>query len=125
MTLRPVRSIYTFAGSHFPVNSTPMNKPRHLLVMGLALLVTAGLGLDLAAQERKGDPAAMIVYVGTYTGPKSKGIYMMKMDAATGTLSTPELAGEMASPSFLTLHPSNRYLYAIGEVDTFEGKKGG
>jgi 6-phosphogluconolactonase len=35
------------------------------------------------------------------------------------------LAGEAVNPSFLALHPSRRYLYAVDEVDDFQGKKTG
>lgn len=31
-------------------------------------------------------PRALQVYVGTYTGPESKGIYQMRLDLALGTL---------------------------------------
>jgi 6-phosphogluconolactonase len=65
------------------------------------------------------------LYVGTYTGPKSKGIYMMKLDPATGALTKPEVAGEVKNPSFLVIHPNNKYLYAIGEIDEFKDKKTG
>ena len=66
-----------------------------------------------------------MVYVGTYTGPKSKGIYLLRMDPATGKLSEPELAGEVANPSFITISPNHKFLYAAGEVDNFNGKKAG
>ena len=56
------------------------------------------------------------VYVGTYTGPKSKGIYVMKMDLATGKLSEPKVAGEVESPSFLAIHPTEKFLYAANET---------
>jgi 6-phosphogluconolactonase len=48
------------------------------------------------------------VFLGTYTGKgekDSKGIYRCKFDDATGKLSAPELAAEMGSPSFVTIHP--------------------
>jgi 6-phosphogluconolactonase len=64
-------------------------------------------------------------YVGTYTGPKSKGLYVAKFDARTGTLSEPQLAAETPSPSFLAVDPQNRFLYAVNEVDQFEGQKTG
>ncbi|HEY7116664.1 MAG TPA: lactonase family protein [Tepidisphaeraceae bacterium] len=68
----------------------------------------------------------MIVYVGTYTTPnKSKGIYTMRFDPASGSLTKPEVAAEVKSPSFLTIHPNHRFLYAIGEMDQFQGKKAG
>jgi 6-phosphogluconolactonase len=63
------------------------------------------------------------VYLGTFTGEGgSKGIYRCKFDDAKGKLSEPELAAEMASPSFLAVHPNGKYLYAVGEG---AGKDGG
>ena len=66
------------------------------------------------------------VYFGTYTGKSgSKGIYVSTLDLATGKLSPPELAGETTNPSFLAIHPSKRFLYAVGEVNEINGKKAG
>jgi 6-phosphogluconolactonase len=63
------------------------------------------------------------VYFGTYTGKDgSKGIYRSKLDNKTGKLTEPELAAEMGSPSFLAIHPNNKFLYAVGEGG---GKDGG
>lgn len=69
-------------------------------------------------------PSAYWVYFGTYTGGKStsKGIYVARLDARTGQLSDPELAAEATNPSFVALHPSGRFLYAVGEMG---GQKGG
>src|SRR5947207_943862 len=56
------------------------------------------------------------VYFGTYTGKDgSQGIYRSKLDGHTGKLTAPELAAEMGSPSFVTIHPNNKFLYAVGE----------
>jgi len=66
-----------------------------------------------------------LVYLGTYTGPKSKGIYVSRLDRAKGVLSVPELAAETKSPSFLAIHPNGKFLYAVGEVADFGGKKAG
>ena len=65
------------------------------------------------------------VYFGTYTGAKSKGIYVSKFDSATGELSEPELAAETKSPSFLAVDSKNRFLYAVGEASQFAGKTSG
>jgi len=43
----------------------------------------------------------MLVYFGTYTGAKSKGVYVSRLDPASGTLTPPQLAAETSSPSFL------------------------
>jgi 6-phosphogluconolactonase len=70
--------------------------------------------------------AAMFrVYFGTYTGKDSRGIYMASFDSETGRLGTPELAGEATNPSFLAIHPSKKFLYAVGEIANFEGQKTG
>jgi 6-phosphogluconolactonase len=50
-----------------------------------------------------------LVYFGTYTGAKSKGIYVSKFDTATGKLTEPELAAETKSPSFLAVHPTSNF----------------
>jgi 6-phosphogluconolactonase len=69
------------------------------------------------------------MYFGTYTGFRfvshsatvgvgeshSKGIYVSRFHAATGEVSEPELAAEIANPSFLTIHPNHRFLYAVSE----------
>jgi 6-phosphogluconolactonase len=66
-----------------------------------------------------------LLYIGTYTGKKSKGIYSARFDSGTGKLSAPELAAETRNPSFLALHPNGHILYAVGETDDFQGKKTG
>ena len=66
-----------------------------------------------------------LVYFGTYTGGKSKGIYVSRFDSASGRLSPPELAAEANSPSFLAIHPNQRFLYAANETGDFAGKKSG
>lgn len=68
---------------------------------------------------------SLMVYFGTYTGAKSKGIYQARLDLATGRLSAPELAAETPSPSYLAIHPSKRFLYAVNEVNDYQGKSAG
>src|SRR5690349_21022890 len=70
------------------------------------------------ARPQEGKPAKLWVYLGTYTGEKdgSKGIYRSELDLATGKLAEPVLVGEAVSPSFLAIHPSGKYLYAVREV---------
>src|SRR5258706_16467529 len=102
-----------------------MKRPHGALVCLLALLVPGLIGLEVKGEEAKGEGSAMRLYIGTYTGARSKGIYTMKLDPATGTLSAPELAAELKNPSFLTIHPNQKYLYAIAEIDEFKGEKAG
>lgn len=66
-----------------------------------------------------------MIYIGTYTAGKSKGIYLVRMDMQTGRLTQPELVAEISNPSFLAIHPSQKYLYAVNENETFKGQKTG
>jgi 6-phosphogluconolactonase len=88
-------------------------------------LVFAFVACQLAVAQA-GD---FYMYFGTYTGFKfvshsatigvgeshSKGIYVSRFHAATGEASEPELAAEIANPSFLAIHPNHRFLYAVSE----------
>ena len=67
------------------------------------------------------------VYVGTYTGPKSQGIYLFKLDDSAGNvmLVPVGLAAEASNPSFLELDPKRRLLFAVNEVSRFDGKPTG
>jgi 6-phosphogluconolactonase len=92
-----------------------------------ALGPIAGIASCLVAQ---GAPSSagkkeFWVYIGTYTGEKSKGIYVSRLDPATGRLGAPALAAETISPSFLAIHPNQGFLYAANEVDDFKSKKSG
>lgn len=65
------------------------------------------------------------VYFGTYTSGPSKGIYAARFDASTGKLSEPELVAETKNPSFLAVHPTESFLYAVGEVNSTQGQRAG
>ena len=93
-----------------------------LLVAGIAILSVTAFGQAGRSSSSSGD---MLVYFGTYTGEKSKGVYVSRLDLASGALSRPELAGETASPSFLAVHPNQNFLYAINEIGEFQGKASG
>src|SRR5215210_6645999 len=94
--------------------------------MRLPLLLTIPLALALtpfAVADSKDRP--MWVFVGTYTGKKSKGIYRVEFDPATGKLGAPELAAEVTSPSFLAVAPDRKHLFCVCEIGEFQGKKAG
>ena len=65
------------------------------------------------------------VYIGTYTGARSKGIYRSRFDSASGKLTPPELAAQTKNPTFLALHPNGRVLYAVGELSGSTGLRAG
>jgi len=57
-----------------------------------------------------------LMYVGTYTGAGSKGIYAYRFDARKGEAQPLGLAVEAKNPSFLAIHPNRKFLYAVGET---------
>jgi 6-phosphogluconolactonase len=82
--------------------------------------------LAAAASAAPNDkPDKLRVYIGTYTSGDSKGIYLYELDLASGALTSRGLAGETVNPSFLAIHPSRKYLYAVSEVSNVDGKKEG
>ncbi|MHC4580540.1 MAG: beta-propeller fold lactonase family protein [Planctomycetota bacterium] len=58
---------------------------------------------------------SLTVYFGTYTRGDSRGIYHSTLDLETGGLSDPILAAEARNPSFLEIHPTGKFLYAVSE----------
>jgi 6-phosphogluconolactonase (cycloisomerase 2 family) len=72
-------------------------------------------------------------YVGTYSSPQGpegskgngKGIYLFQMDPSTGVLAKQEVFEDGSNPSWLAIHPSQRYLYAANEISNFNGTDSG
>lgn len=87
------------------------------------LLVQATIKCDKRQGEMNSEE--LLVYLGTYTGGESRGIYRCRMNSVSGRLGTPEVAAEMENPTFLALHPSSRYLYAVNEVESDGERLGG
>jgi 6-phosphogluconolactonase len=72
--------------------------------------------------------ASALVFAGTYTedkGSTSQGIYAFRWDADSGTLALVGLAATTVNPSFLTVSPDRRQLFAVNEVDEFHQEKSG
>ncbi|HEX4808977.1 MAG TPA: lactonase family protein [Bryobacteraceae bacterium] len=69
--------------------------------------------------------AGTLVYIGTFTTGASKGIYAYRLNEDTGHMTPLGLAAAAESPSYLAVSPNRRFLYAVNEVDTYEGKKAG
>ena len=91
------------------------------IVLGFAPSTSVG-GTSHSAQSSKGN---YLAYVGTYTAQQSKGIYAYRFNATTGQLAPLGLAAEASNPSFLTVHPSHRFLYAVNETGDFQNQKSG
>jgi 6-phosphogluconolactonase len=91
------------------------------------LLAFATVGSFAALQALAADPPKeLLAYFGTYTnGGKSKGIYCYKFDLASGKLTQLGVTEGIKNPSFVAIHPSGKFLYAVSEVNDADGKPAG
>jgi 6-phosphogluconolactonase len=100
------------------------SKRRFLSFLWLSALAAVASASGWSREPKGTKP--YLVYVGTYTTKQSsKGIYAYWFDAGTGKLKSAGLAAESTDPSFVAVHPTGKYLYAVNEVDEFGGQKSG
>ena len=97
-----------------------MNRRHALIVLGLLSFL-----MPFAQAQGSNAKHPYLIYVGTYTGPSSKGIYGFRFDLDSGKSTSLGLVGESTNPSFLAIDPSQRYLYAVNEVGDYKGEKTG
>src|SRR5467141_4053669 len=62
-----------------------------------------------------------LLYVGTYT----ENIYLVRMDRGSGELLQVGSVNAGANPSFLSIHPNRRVLYAVNELEHYRGRPTG
>jgi 6-phosphogluconolactonase len=93
-------------------------KKSFLLGVLAAMLLTA-------SEIRTAATGDYMMYVGTYTGGGSKGIYAYRFNPQNGKKAALGLVAESINPSFLAVSPDHLYLYAVNEFSNFEGKNGG
>lgn len=72
-----------------------------------------------------GQKTKEIVYVGTFFGKGSEGIYVYEFERAKGRLKQIQVVKTITSPSFIALHPSGKFLYAVNRGSLEEMKSSG
>jgi len=81
-------------------------------------------------------PSELLVYVGTYTEPirfgtgrvlqgKGDGIYVFRMDAASGALEPVGQTTGVANPSYLAFDATQRFLYVVNELKSYQDQPTG
>jgi 6-phosphogluconolactonase len=94
---------------------------KHACVSALSAMLLALAAVPAAAAGK----SEFFVYIGTYTGKGSQGIYGWRLDAGSGSLAPLGLVAETVNPSFLAIHPNRRFLYAVSEIAGAKGQRGG
>jgi 6-phosphogluconolactonase (cycloisomerase 2 family) len=69
-------------------------------------------------------PAAIFAYVGTYT-PNGGGIYLFRLEPGSGGLTQLQLIDDIRNPTWLTVNPAHTHLYAVSEIDNYQGSRSG
>ncbi len=92
--------------------------------MNCALPLASALAISYALLANHVQAQQFRAYFGTYTTGESisEGIYSSVFDAATGQLSEPQLAIASVNPSFMAIHPSGQFLFAVNEVHEGSGR---
>jgi len=89
-------------------------------------LAASAVGLVALARGSESQLNDDLLYVGTYTeGGRTDGIYLVRFDRRTGKLRRVGAVAAGANPSFLAIHPNGRTLYAVNEVEKYDGKASG
>jgi 6-phosphogluconolactonase len=77
-----------------------------------------------ASAEARAATGESYAYVGTYT-PNGGGIYLFRVDRASGALTQIQVVDDIRNPTWLALNPGQTRLYAVSEIDNYEGTKTG
>jgi 6-phosphogluconolactonase len=89
-------------------------------------LVASAIGLIGLAHGSERPPDGDLLYVGTYTkGTRSEGIYLVRMDRRAGELRQVGSVDAGPNPSFLAIHGNGRFLYAVNELEQYDGRPTG
>lgn len=106
-----------------PLDTAHRPTRRDFLKGASALAIASAASLRAPAQRPSFSTHA---YVGSYTGKagNGEGIYLFNYEAASGLLRDKQLVAKTPSPSWIVVHPSRRFLYAVNEVDDFHGNSG-
>jgi 6-phosphogluconolactonase len=108
------------------ISKTIIKLPRRdFLKLGGIGIVGLSLPESCFGLSRIDNQNELLLYVGTYTTGKSEGIYLYRFNRTSGELNHVATTKGVVNPSFLTLGPKRRFLYAVNEVEEFQGKPSG
>jgi 6-phosphogluconolactonase len=110
------------------MTTLPHREPsrRDFLAVSVAGLVGLARGSEGPAAREEAQMDGDLLYVGTYTEEgRTDGIHLIRMDRRSGKLRRVATVDAGANPSFLAIHPNGRVLYAVNELEKYNGKASG
>jgi 6-phosphogluconolactonase (cycloisomerase 2 family) len=88
------------------------------------MVVPASLPCLLQAAAGAVPTAYNYAYVGTYT-PNGGGIYLFRIDPISAALTQLQVIDDIRNPTWLALNPAQTHLYAVSEIDNYQGTRSG
>lgn len=122
-TPEPATRTPTASPTPLPTAIPPAPTPTDVKMMQPTM--TATVTSEKQEAEAMPEIKRTLVFVGTYTRKESEGIYVYELDPDRGALSHLATGTGVENPSFLAIHPSKRYLYAVNEVGDWQGESTG
>ena len=114
------------AGDEVSMNKSAEPSRREFLASIAAGLAALACGPKSLTSRGESEPDGELLYVGTYTEEgRRDGIHLVRMDRRSGELRKISSVDAGANPSFLTIDPNGRALYAVNEVEKYDGKASG
>ena len=99
---------------------------RDFLAASALGLVGLACGSKRLASREESQLDGELLYVGTYTHDgRSDGISLIRFDRRSGQLQPVGSVAAGANPSFLAIHPNGRVLYAVNELEQYNGRATG
>ena len=102
------------------------------VLASIVIVLSFGCSKPVSEQEQAAQPMdEIILYVGTYTEKeahvdgKADGIYVYKFEPNTGKLTYLSTSVCVVNPSYIVVHPSKKYLYAVNETGGVESDTSG
>jgi 6-phosphogluconolactonase len=102
-----------------------MDRRRFLITTGLssaALVTSKSIFKNLLSVNNL---TSQDFFVGTYGMGLDGGIYFCRLDLKSGEISLINENRGIDNPSFFTIHSTNRFLFAVNEIDKSDGSSGG
>lgn len=94
-------------------------------MLGATHLYAQSESQAMSTASSSSSKAPLVLYVGTYTGKGSEGIYPFQLDRASGKLTAGDAVTSITNPSFLAISADHKYLYCCNEIGDFNGQKSG
>jgi 6-phosphogluconolactonase len=80
---------------------------------------------DQQDDTRRNIMTQSILYIGGYTQTAEQGIVVYQFNTETGELTLRSVAAGVANPSYLTVSPDKKVLYAVNEIHNYQGQRSG